>query len=40
MPYHNVQYNPADPIHWKMCYGYDTNATLAPLEDHLPELNW
>jgi hypothetical protein len=40
MPYHNVQFNPADPIHWKSCYGYDTNATLTPLEEHLPELNW
>ena len=40
MPYHNVQYNTADPIHWKPCYGYLTNATLTPLEEHLPELNW
>jgi hypothetical protein len=40
MPYHNVQYNPEDPIHWKSCYGYDTNATLTPLEEHIPELNW
>jgi hypothetical protein len=40
MPYHNVQYNSADPLHWESCYGYDTNATLAPLEEHLSELNW
>jgi hypothetical protein len=40
MPYHDVQYNPADPIHWASCYGYLTNATLAPLEEHLPEINW
>ena len=40
MPYHNVQFNPADPVHWKACFGYNTNATLAPLEEHLPELNW
>ena len=40
MPYHNVQYNDADPIHWKPCYGYQTNATLAPLEEHLSELDW
>jgi len=40
MPYHNVQYNPDDPIHWKSCYGYLTNATLTPLEEHVQELNW
>jgi hypothetical protein len=40
MPYHNVKYQPADPRHWAQCYGWDTNATLSPLEEHLPELNW
>lgn len=40
MPYHNVKYNPDDPIHWKSCYGYLTNATLTPLEEHVQELNW
>eukprot|EP00040_Diaphanoeca_grandis_P013675 m.69130 g.69130 ORF g.69130 m.69130 type:complete len:822 (-) comp24054_c0_seq2:107-2572(-) len=40
MPYHNVQFNPADKYHWASCYGYLTNATLTPLEEHLPELNW
>eukprot|EP01051_Picozoa_sp_SAG22_P014847 SAG22_NODE_1860_length_3434_cov_2.948126_1_plen_266_part_00 len=40
MPYHDVQYNQADPTHWKACYGYETAATLTPLEEHLPELNW
>ena len=40
MPYHNVQFDYADPQHWRSCYGYQTNATLTPLEQHLPELNW
>lgn len=40
MPYHNVQYNPEDPARWMACYGYVTNATLAPLEAHLDEINW
>jgi hypothetical protein len=41
MPYHNVQQDPKDPFGpWTPCYGYQTNATLTPLEEHLPELNW
>jgi hypothetical protein len=40
MPYHNVQHNAADPVHWMPCYGHQTNATLTPLERHLPELEW
>jgi hypothetical protein len=40
MPYHNVKFNTADPKHWAACYGWETNATLTPLENHLPELNW
>ena len=39
-PYHDVQFNADDPVHWKPCYGYQTNATLTPLEEHLSEVNW
>jgi hypothetical protein len=39
-PYHPSEPDPAQPGHWPAVAGYDSAATLSPLEAHVPELEW
>ena len=38
--YHPSQPDPSDPTKWVQVTGYDSVATLSPLEDHIPEIEW
>ena len=39
-PYHPSEPDPAQPGRWRAVAGYDSAATLSPLEAHVPELEW
>ena len=39
-PYHPSAPDPNDPTKWVPVTGYDSVATLSPLEDHVNEIEW
>jgi hypothetical protein len=39
-PYHPTEPDPANPTKWKPVVGYDSAATLSPIEQHLVETEW
>lgn len=39
-PYHPSEPDPANPDRFRPVTGYDSMATLSPLEEHVPEIEW
>jgi len=39
-PYHPAEPDPSNPSKWRDATGYDSAATLSPLEDHVNEIEW